>query len=242
MHGRLVEAIGSGIALGLVTGLLDLDEIAERYAVSRSSIREALRTLAAKGMVVARPKSGTRVTAPEEWAMLDEQVIRWRAAGSERFTQLHHSLELRERLEPLAARRIAVAGSPEHVAALQRATRAIAAAVDANDSTAMMHADTDFHRALYLGSDNPLLWQLAGTVHACLRVPDFLRFERFSPDTLPRHEELLHAVESRDAERAEDACERLVALSRRLFTQAHHQSVETARLSRPTQYDGRVPE
>lgn len=229
MHGRLVEAIGSGIALGLVNGTLDLDEIAERYGVSRSSIREALRTLAAKGMVVARPKTGTRVTPPSEWAMLDEQVIRWRAAGQERFAQLHHSLELRERLEPLAARTTTLTASPTHLAQLRAATAGIADAVAANDPTAMMHADTEFHRALYLGSDNPLLWQLAGTVHACLRVPDFLRFERFSDDTLPRHQELLDAVLSGDAAAAEAACERLVALSRRLFTTAHRQLVDTAR-------------
>ena len=228
MHGRLVEAIGSGIALGLVTGLLDLDEIAQRYGVSRSLIREALRTLAAKGMVSARPRAGTRVTPASEWAMLDEQVIRWRAAGEERFQQLYDSLELRERVEPLAARRTTLTRDAENLRRLATAVRGIEEAVRDEDNMAMVHADTEFHRALYLGSGNPLLVQLAGTVHACLRVPDFLRFERFSPDTLPRHQALQQAIEQGDADGAEQACARLVALSRHLFTQAHHQLVATA--------------
>ncbi|WP_110241521.1 FadR/GntR family transcriptional regulator [Nocardioides gilvus] len=222
MHGVVVESLGSGIALGQITGTLDLDEIAAHFQVSRSLIREALRTLAAKGMVVARQKTGTKVTAQGEWAALDEHVIRWRAAGPERFAQLHDSLEVRERLEPLAARRMAESGPGSALEALRRAAGEIETANATQDTLLMLRADTAFHRALYLGSGNDFLAEMAGTVHACLRVPDFQRFHRFSPSTAVRHHALARAIADGDAEAAESMCAEVMAQTRALFTEAHH--------------------
>lgn len=228
MHGAVVESIGSGIALGRVTGTLDLDEIAAHFGVSRSLIREALRTLAAKGMVAARQRAGTRVTPTSQWAALDAHVIRWRAAGSDRFKQLHDSLEIRERLEPLAARRMAVHHDPEWEAALVRATEQIRQACTQEDHGLMLTADTDYHRALYLGSGSELLAEMSETVHACLRLPDFQRFQRFNPATMIRHDRLTAAILAGDADEAEAACTEVVHLTRDLFTAAYQELVREA--------------
>lgn len=225
MHGAVVESIGSGIALGRVTGTLDLDEIAAHFGVSRSLIREALRTLAAKGMVAARQRSGTRVTPVQEWAALDEQVIRWRAAGPDRFKQLHDSLEIRERLEPLAARRMALRQDEEWIGVLRRATSQIDSAVQLRDQRMMTTADTTYHRALYLGSGSELLAETSETVHACLWVPDFQEMQRFDPQTSQRHHRLTQAIVDGRAEEAEAACADLVALTRNVFASAHEQIV-----------------
>lgn len=221
MHGVVVESLGSGIALGQVTGTLDLDEIAAHFQVSRSLIREALRTLAAKGMVVARQKTGTKVTPQTEWAALDEHVIRWRAAGPARFTQLHDSIEIRERLEPLAARRMATAGAGPALEDLIRAADEIERANATQNTLLMLRADTAFHRALYRGSGNGFLAEMAGTVHACLRVPDFQRFHRFSASTAARHHALARAIAAGNAEEAETLCAEAMAQTRGLFTEAH---------------------
>lgn len=221
MHGLVVESLGSGIALGQVTGTLDLDEIAAHFKVSRSLIREALRTLAAKGMVVARQKTGTKVTPPSEWAALDEHVIRWRAAGPDRFDQLHASIDVRERLEPLAARGMATAPEGETLVDLLKAAKEIEQATRTQDHLLMMRADTAFHRALYLGSGNDFLAGMAGTVHACLRVPDFQRFQRFSASTAARHHALVSAIADHDADLAEELCAQAMAQTRSLFTEAH---------------------
>lgn len=234
MHGVVVESVGSGIALGQVTGTLDLDEMAEHFQVSRSLIREALRTLAAKGMVVARQRTGTRVTPPSDWAALDDHVIRWRAAGPDRFTQMHDSLEIRERLEPLAARRMAVAPAGDAHADLARAARDIEVATREQDHRLMLQADTAFHRALYVGSGSDLLAEMAGTVHACLRVPDFQQFHRWSPHTASRHAELAGAVTDGDGARAEAACAVVITQTMELFTQAHRHLQATAYANRPS--------
>lgn len=221
MHGTLVEAIGSGIALGTVTGTLDRDDIAAHFGVSRSLVREALRTLAAKGMVTARQRAGTQVAPPSSWAALDEHVIRWRAAGPDRFKQLYESLEIRERLEPLAARRMATLADPHWLGEITAAAEAIAAASRSQQQLAMMKADTAFHRALYLGSGSALLAELSGTVHACLRVPDFQSVERFPPETAHRHDTLAAAILSGDGDAAEEACRVAAAATRQMFTSAH---------------------
>src|ERR1700742_1476809 len=53
-------------------------ELCAKFSVSRSVVREAIKTLSAKGIVAARPKTGTRVEPQEHWSLLDPQVVTWR--------------------------------------------------------------------------------------------------------------------------------------------------------------------
>jgi len=221
MHGVVVEWLGSRIASGELTGLLDLDSIARRFHISRSLVRECLRTLAAKGMVQARRRTGTWVTDPEQWALLDEQVIRWRAAGPDRFVQMQESLQLRQRLEPLAARLMAERRTESQLERLRKATEQIRRAIAANSGQGMIEADTAYHRELYLASGNTMLGRLAGTVHACLRVPDFRDYQEFSLDTVTRHQRLTDLIAAQDADGAERAAERIMDLTTSLFLAAY---------------------
>src|SRR5690606_31033188 len=95
---------------------------------------------------------------------------------------------------------------------------------------AMIEADTAFHRELYLGSGNTMLGRLAGTVHACLRVPDFQGYRRFSMDTVTRHRGLTDLIAARDADGAEQAAVRLMELTTELFLAAYERVL--ARLPR----------
>lgn len=229
MHGLVVEWLGSRIASGQLSGVLDLDHIARRFHVSRSLVRECLRTLAAKGMVLARQRTGTRVTDPEQWSLLDEQVIRWRAAGPYRFVQMQESLQVRQRLEPLAARLMATNRSEDQLQRLEQATERIARAISLKSGPAMIEADTAFHRELYLASGNTMLGCLAGTVHACLRVPDFQDYREFSSDTVDRHQRLTDRIAAGDADGAEEAAEHLMSLTTTLFLAAYERVLEQLR-------------
>lgn len=223
MHGRVVEALGSRIATGRLTGVLDLDLIAQHFQVSRSLVRECLRTLAAKGMVRARQRAGTRVTSPEHWSVLDEQVIRWCAAGPRRFVQLRESLELRLEIEPLAARLTAIRQHADSLQRLHESADWIGEAIAENDGAKMISADTAFHRALYQGSANSLLAELAGTVHACLRVPDFQDYRQFSADSVERHDHLARVIASGDGAAAEHVARTMMELTAELFRAAYEQ-------------------
>jgi len=79
-HAYVINEIGLGIVSGAhaVGSLLASDAaMMEQYGVSRTVLREAIRTLEAKGLVEARPKVGTRVTPKSRWNFLDPQVLAW---------------------------------------------------------------------------------------------------------------------------------------------------------------------
>lgn len=91
-HTFVINEIGHGIVTGKfpVGSILASDAVMmETYGVSRTVLREALKTLEAKGLVEARPKVGTRVSPPSRWSFFDPQVLSWHfyAAPDRQFYQ-----------------------------------------------------------------------------------------------------------------------------------------------------------
>ena len=77
-------------------------ELGEQFGVSRTAVREAVKMLAAKGMLLPRPRIGTRVMPQSQWNFLDQDLLtRWMTR--ENFDQvMQHFLILRTSLEPQA--------------------------------------------------------------------------------------------------------------------------------------------
>lgn len=79
-HNFVINEIGRAIVAGqfAVGSVLASDAVMmEQYGVSRTVLREALKTLEAKGLVEARPKVGTRVSPRSRWNFFDPQVLAW---------------------------------------------------------------------------------------------------------------------------------------------------------------------
>src|ERR1700733_12027202 len=80
VHSQVADRIGVLIVRGDVlpgNPLPSEVKICEMLDVSRTVVREAIRTLTGKGLVESRAKSGTRVRPPEDWNHLDPDVRRW---------------------------------------------------------------------------------------------------------------------------------------------------------------------
>src|SRR3984957_20996765 len=80
LHGSIARKLGIAIVSGEYKpgDLLDGEILSsERFAVSRTAYREAVRILAAKGLVDARPKIGTRINPKSKWHLLDPEVLVW---------------------------------------------------------------------------------------------------------------------------------------------------------------------
>src|SRR3954454_25400517 len=103
VHGGLVHAVGVRILGGqLVPGASLADEW-EDQDVSRTAVREAVKVLAAKGLIVSRPKTGTHVRERRFWHMLDPDILTWRLEA-EPTDDFHMTvLETRRLIEPTVA-------------------------------------------------------------------------------------------------------------------------------------------
>lgn len=210
LHGTVVHTLGEAIARGVVAEgeLLDPRAIGERFSVSRTVVREAFRVLAAKGLVEARPRTGTRVENIAAWNLLDRDVIVWRAAGGIDADLLGEYLELRLAIEPRAAA-LSAARQPEGALEdLRAACAAMRDAIDADDGAAWLRADIAFHQRLLTASGNRLFAQLGGVVAASLEV----QARVLVPDgpACEQHELVAEAIERGDLGEAEAAARHLL--------------------------------
>ncbi|MFA0086809.1 hypothetical protein BCU70_03975 [Vibrio sp. 10N.286.49.C2] len=75
--------ISYSIARNIITGAYKENalptevDLSKQYSVSRSSIREALKLLSAKGLLASKQKSGTRITPRYQWNFVDPQLLEW---------------------------------------------------------------------------------------------------------------------------------------------------------------------
>jgi len=212
LHGAVVHDIGVRIVSGELKpgdSLPMEDGLAGGADVSRTVVREAIKVLAAKRLVEARPKTGTRVRPRSDWNLLDPDVLAWQLEAGPAPEFLEDALELRRMIEPGAARLAAERASDEDVAQLEQA---IAAMAEATDLPAWIEPDVRFHSILVKAARNELLERLSPIVTAMLRTL-FLVSSR-PPQTfaraLPLHQAIIDAVRAHDPDRAEAATLRLL--------------------------------
>jgi DNA-binding FadR family transcriptional regulator len=213
LHGQLVHDIGRRILSGEIRpGELLRPQPGLR--ASRTVVREAIKVLAAKGLVESRPKTGTRVRPPESWNLLDPDVLAWQQEGMPQPAFLRKLTEVRLIVEPAAAERAALRAPPAALAALEAAFRDMDAALGRSpaDYEAFDQADIRFHRAILQACDNDVLEQMSAMVYSALLVSFHAtsRLRGRARASLPRHRAILEAIRGRQPRRAGAAMRRLV--------------------------------
>jgi len=148
-------------------------ELCAQYGVSRTVIREATKILESKGLLRSRSRVGTQVLDPNEWNMLDADLLAW--AGSEfhdpRFVR--SLMEARFIIEPAAAELAAQRAAAADLARLDEAYQRMQISLPPDgrhDVQKCSDADLDFHTALLVASHNHVLIQLASVIRAALRA------------------------------------------------------------------------
>jgi len=216
LHGTIARDIGVRIVSGRIAPGRVLDgeiEASERLRVSRTAYREAVRILAAKGLIESRPKIGTRVSEPRHWHLLDPDVISWIFTGTPDERLLSGLFELRTVVEPAAAALAARRRTPEQLQTMRQALDTMAATSLAVDEG--QQADCIFHTALLEASGNPFLASLmSGIAAAVTWTTIFKQRKRPLPrDPMPDHERVFAAVASRDTAAARASMAKLVRLA-----------------------------
>jgi DNA-binding FadR family transcriptional regulator len=201
LHAQTVETIGSRIVRGRYApgAALLPDALEQEFGISKTVLREALRVLAAKGLVDSRQKRGTVVRPRSSWSLLDSDLLRWQ--GREPDDSFLANLgEVRGIVEPAGARLAAERRDDDDVAALRTALDAMA---NNTDATTLIEADLAFHRALLDAAHNELLSRMEVVIEAGLRARDLVVHRGDSwPDSVPAHRAILEAVEAGDGEAA----------------------------------------
>jgi DNA-binding FadR family transcriptional regulator len=217
IHGTIARQLGIAIVSGRYSpgDILEGEIVSsEQFSVSRTAYREALRILAAKGLIDARPKVGTRINPPSQWNFLDTDVLEWIFETEPDAHTLNALFELRDLVEPAAAALAATRRTSHQLMALREALddmRVHTLATDAGQS-----ADLMFHATLLQATHNPFLISLATSVGAAIHITTMFK-QRNHPlrrDPTPDHERVYQAIAKREPARARAAMRRLIKLAR----------------------------
>ncbi|MEQ9607866.1 MAG: FadR/GntR family transcriptional regulator [Kiloniellaceae bacterium] len=224
-HAHVVDQLGRAIVGGEFAegDLLPSDaELEARFQVSRTVVREAMKTLSAKGLIVARARIGTRVTERTGWNLFDSDVLTWHfdAGISEEF--LVHVCEIRQAFEPFAAALAARRATPQDVQLLRRLAEDIGRPTHSAESLAL--ADLRFHLALAEVSKNPFMRSVSSLIEAALVGIFKLSSPAADPekiaDVAGSHLAIVQAIARRDAEAARQAMEQVILVGMERVRQA----------------------
>jgi GntR family transcriptional regulator, galactonate operon transcriptional repressor len=205
LHGETVETIGSRIVNGYYVpgSQLPPQQLERELGISNTVLREAMRVLAAKGLIESRQKLGTVVKPRSAWSLLDADLLRWQE-GHEDASFLYDLAEVRFIIEPAVARLAAHRRTDQDLEHLHSALQAM---IDAGaDGAGVIDADLAFHRALLYAAHNELLSRMEFILESGLRARDMLVHNSSEwPDSIPVHSAILTAVEAGDSAAAERA-------------------------------------
>ncbi|MCX4390914.1 FadR family transcriptional regulator [Micromonospora peucetia] len=214
LHAQVLDRLGTAICGGELTpgSVLNIDELVDRYAVSRSVVREVLRVLASIGFIETRRRVGVMIRPAEAWNVFDPQVIRWRLASAGRIVQLRSITELRTAVEPHAAWLAASRVGHDEASDLVGLAAKMWAAGKAGDEERFLDLDIEFHRRILVASGNEMFVRLQDLIAEVLtgRHQHHLMPHHPHEQALQLHAEVAQAIQRRDGERARRAMVQLM--------------------------------
>ena len=219
LHRRTLHQLGEEICLGHYQpgDVLPAEPIlGERLGVSRIVVREVIKSLASKGMLEVRRKTGTVVLEPRCWSLFDPDIIAWRAnTATMNETMAKELMELRSIVEPAACRFAAQRITGEEKCALRAALDAMQRAINGDGD--YVAADLAFHTVILKACRNQFVAQMQNAMAAILHTSfDIVSTTPGGPArSLPMHQALCLAIESGNPDAAERA-------ARTIIDQAEH--------------------
>jgi len=195
---QLAARLGRDIVTGVFPPgslLPSAAEMGERFSTSRTALREAYSKLSGKGLIVARPRIGTRVRLKADWNLLDPEVLAWHLSTAPEGHFVDELFVLRQAIEPVAA----------EIAATSRTADSLARVADAfcrmerfrNGDGDLIGADVDFHLAILEATGNHFIAALGGLIQAALECSfrfTWIGAASIRDDRLEQHRCVLAAI------------------------------------------------
>jgi GntR family galactonate operon transcriptional repressor len=181
-----------------------------RFGVGRGVVREAIKTLAAKGLVSVRPRHGTHVLPRRDWSLLDRDVLSWLVGKDEPDRELLLAIqEVRLIIEPAAA---ALAAERATKADRARINAALVAMETSHDQASATASDKAFHLAILDATHNPVLQGFRGAIDTILGAVFLVAVGStgWFEENLPNHAVAARAIDEGNAKKARAAMEQVL--------------------------------
>lgn len=210
----LADQIGRAIVSGQYEAgaLLPNEQIMlERFAVSRTALREAYSKLTAKGLVHARPRVGTSVLPRIEWNMLDQDVLAWHLQTKGAADIADDLYQIRRMIEPAAAELAATTRTDADMARIEAAFAAMK--VNSGDQETLVEADFRFHVAILTATHNGFISAFSALIRAAMLATFDLSWrgaEVIKDHRLQQHGDVAAAIRAGDARLARATMEQLL--------------------------------
>lgn len=214
-HDLVAHGIGQNIMRGRfpVGSILPGDvELMELFGVSRTALREALKTLAAKGLIESKTKVGTKVLDRNNWNMFDADILEWHLELGVDAQFLGWLFEIRQTLEPFACATAAQRRSSRQLETMRSALQAMYGC--ASNRQGFTKADLAFHQAILEASGNPFLQSIGSVIGAALATSFTISSPVASDDrfekVMEQHQAVFAAIEQKNPSAASDAMSALI--------------------------------
>jgi GntR family transcriptional regulator, galactonate operon transcriptional repressor len=218
VHGRVVRAIGADIIAGRFAPSQPLPpepDMMVRLGVSRTALREAVKVLAAKGLVQSRPRTGTRVRSREEWNLLDPDILAWHALHAPDPTLFDEMIALRTMIEPKAARLAAQYATVSDLRSIKSEVKCMRDSLA--DPEGYFEHDVQFHKAVLTASGNRFVRCMTPMVESLLQNSCSAPSSTLQPsmEHFLLHSDVADAILAKDADGAEAAMKKVINIARR---------------------------
>jgi DNA-binding FadR family transcriptional regulator len=217
MLGHTLDLLGEAIVSGRYSTSASIPSenlLCIEFGVSRTVIREAIKTLVAKGMISTGPKVGTRVLGSDQWNWFDPQVVAWHSKIGLSREFLRDLQELRRVVEPAAVRLAAERATAKDLADIEAAYTGMKQAIEYGGD--YVTHDLLFHQGLLRACHNRMVIQMSKALGALLRTS--FEISTSKPNgpalSLPLHRAVLDAVIARAPDQAERAVLKLIDSAR----------------------------
>lgn len=208
-------------------------ELMQLTGVSRTTLRSAIQSIEAKGLVDVGPSRGTRVQPRTNWNLLDAEVVEWRLQLGVTVDLVREIYEMRECFEPRASYFAAERGTEEDH---QRIAAAFARLNESRggDQDSATAADVDFHLAILFSCGNDYIASFATMMTAMLRVSFGIARKRraLSQDDIDQHGAIADAIVARRGDEAEARTRQLLLSSKQVQMAAAAEAERATRVSR----------
>ncbi|WP_140921222.1 FadR/GntR family transcriptional regulator [Limnobaculum xujianqingii] len=208
----MAESLTRDIAIRIMRGDLSQvpslpgeNELALQYQVSRTTIRNALQVLSAKGMVSIQPKRRSVVTPREQWNFLDSEVLLWLTEGGMDQEMVEQLMVTRLIFEPNVAALAAANATGRDLAAMEDACHLMSEGQQQNSRELFERGDLAFHLALLRASHNPFLLSLSNALSSAMSLSFKQTLEedvRLTKEAVTQHVTLLDAIRLKQVDTA----------------------------------------